>query len=135
MWIFTRWGFYSCVCARQGSGGPQEPVDPQLINVRTRDRVYLENLQSHLPDLIGGCDIHEIEGGDYAYQILISKSIWSQVMMTLNQEIDYDSFKTEAERKRGFENPHYVQLLRKIWTVLRSKPSGEPVKKKAKQKT
>jgi len=27
MWIFTRYGFFSAVCARQGDGGHGQPVD------------------------------------------------------------------------------------------------------------
>ena len=50
MWIFTRWGFFSCVCARQGDGDAEESVDRQQLMIRARTRVHLETLQSRLPD-------------------------------------------------------------------------------------
>lgn len=34
MWIFTKFGFYSLVCARQGDGRYGQPVDPGRMMVR-----------------------------------------------------------------------------------------------------
>ena len=34
MWIFTKHGFFSAVCARQGDGKHGQPVDPDRIMVR-----------------------------------------------------------------------------------------------------
>jgi len=36
MWIFTRHGFFSAVCARQGDGKHGQPVDPDRIMVIQR---------------------------------------------------------------------------------------------------
>ena len=45
MWIFTKYGFYSAVCARQGDGRHGQPVDPNRIMVRCRVRQHLETLK------------------------------------------------------------------------------------------
>ena len=34
MWLFTKHGFYSAVCARQDNGRHGQPVDPDHIMVR-----------------------------------------------------------------------------------------------------
>ena len=34
MWIFTKFGFFSAVCARQGSGKHGQPVEPTRIMYR-----------------------------------------------------------------------------------------------------
>ena len=34
MWIFTKHGFFSAVCARQGNGKHGQPIDLERIMVR-----------------------------------------------------------------------------------------------------
>lgn len=131
MWLFTQWGFFSCVCAREGTGEPEEPVDPQHVMVRTRVRVHLESLQAHLPDLIGGCEIIENGDAEYPYRIHVSKSIWSQVMMNLTQEIDYDNFTSALQSAPCFDDSNYLKQINKIRDIMQ--PDATP-RKTAKQK-
>jgi len=42
MWVFTKHGFFSAVCARQGDGTYGQPVDQDRIMVRARVRGHLE---------------------------------------------------------------------------------------------
>lgn len=37
MWMFTKYGFYSVVCARESSK-PNAPVDPTRVMIRARKR-------------------------------------------------------------------------------------------------
>ena len=135
MWLFTQWGFFSCVCAREGTGAPEEPVDPQHIMVRTRMKLHLESLQAHLPDLIGGCEIRENDDAEYPYRIHVSKSIWSQVMMNLTQEIDYDNFTSSLETAPCFDDCNYVKQMKKIRDIMQPGSSaGSLPRKTAKQK-
>jgi hypothetical protein len=69
MWIFTKHGFYSAVCARQGDGKHGQLVDPNRIMVRARVRDHLEALKRRFPDLLGQCQIRESPDADYAYRI------------------------------------------------------------------
>ncbi len=52
MWLFTKHGFYSAVCARQGDGSHGQPVDPDRIMVRTRVPGRLDVLKQRFSDLL-----------------------------------------------------------------------------------
>lgn len=118
MWIFTRWGFFSCVCAREGDGDLEESVDPQQLMIRARARVHLETLQSHLPDLIGACEIMEYPDADYPFRIFVGKGIWSQVMIALSQELDYDNFKNAVSQEPELDDPLYLERLNEIACIM-----------------
>jgi len=49
MWIFTKYGFFSAVCAREGSGRHGQPVDPDRIMIRARLLSHLEALLKRFP--------------------------------------------------------------------------------------
>lgn len=118
MWLFTKYGFYSAVCARQGDGQNGQPVDPRRIMVRARVRAHLEALQQRLPNLVGGCDIREDIGSDYAYRLFIDKESWSQALVELNAELDYDNFKSEVARFQGSTGRRYEHALHDVWDVM-----------------
>ena len=69
MWIFTKYGFFSAVNARQGDGKYGQLIDPDRIMVRARDRGHLVALKERFPDQLGRCDIHDFAGTDYAFRI------------------------------------------------------------------
>ena len=118
MWLFTRYGFYSAVCARQGSGKLGEPVDPNRIMVRARNRKHLEALQERFRVLIGGCEIQDNVGTDYPFRFFAEKAVWSQVVAGLSEELDYDNFKSEVARSLGKDGADYETALHKIWGVM-----------------
>ena len=120
MWIFTRYGFFSAVCARQGEGHYGAPVDPDRIMVRARARAHLEALLARFPDQLGSCEIRESSATDYAFRILVSKSAWSDVMAELARDIDYGNFKSEVARHQGSAGAAYEDTLHEVWgTMLR----------------
>ena len=118
MWLFTKHGFYSAVCARQGDGSHDQPVDPDRIMVRVRVRNHLEALKQRFSDLLAECEIKEFTGTDYAFRIFVPKSIWSQVLVGLNEEMDYDNFKSEVARHQGSEGAAYEHSLHEVWSVM-----------------
>jgi len=118
MWIFTKHGFFSAVCARQGNGKHGQPVDLERIMVRARLRSHLESLKLRFPDLIGKCDLLESAGTDYAYRIFVPKSAWVQVLAGLAEEIDYDNFKSEVARHQGKAAIPYEHSLHDVWSVM-----------------
>src|SRR5262249_22963272 len=118
MWIFTKHGFFSAVCARQGDGKHGHPVDRDRIMVRARLRNHLEGLKKRFPDPLTGCDIKESAGTDYAYRLFVSKSAWEQVVQGLAEETDYDNFKSEVKRHQGKDGAAYVQSLHEVWSVM-----------------
>jgi len=118
MWIFTKHGFFSAVCARQGDGRHGQPVDADRIMVRARVRAHLQALKERFPGLLGLCEIQGFGGTDYAFRIFISKSVWSQVVSGLAEEIDYDNFKQEVGRHQGKAEAAYEHSLHDVWSVM-----------------
>jgi len=118
MWVFTKHGFFSAVCAKQGSGKHSDPIDPDRIMIRARVRPHLEALKRRFPDLLGLCDIQEFAGTDYAFRIFVDKAAWSQVLSGLAEETDYDNFKSEVARHQGHAGATYERLLHKVWEVM-----------------
>jgi hypothetical protein len=118
MWLFTKHGFYSAVCARQGDGRDGQPVDPDRIMVRARVRKHLDALQERFAGLLGDCEIQEFPGSDYAFRIFVDKPVWSQVLVGLNDELDYDNFKSEVARHQGTAGAAYEHSLHEVWSVM-----------------
>lgn len=117
MWLFTKYGFYSVVCSREGDGAHGQPVDPGRVMVRARVRGHLEALKARLPELLAGSEIQHSKGTDYAYRLFVDKARWSSVLVRLNEEMDYDNFKSEVGRGQG--NEAYEQALHEVWGVMR----------------
>lgn len=118
MWIFTKYGFFSVVSARQGDGGHGQPVDPGRMMVRARVGKHLEALKCRFPDLLGGCEIKEFVGTDYAFRLFVDKAVWSEVLVGLNEDLDYDNFKSEVARFHGREGKDYEHALHDVWSVM-----------------
>jgi hypothetical protein len=118
MWLFTRYGFFSVVCARQGSGDMGQAVDPQRIMVRARLKAHLQSLRERFPDLLDACEIREFPGSDYAYRLFVEKSAWMQAVVELTSEMDYDNFKSEVARFQGRAGREYEKALHEVWEVM-----------------
>jgi hypothetical protein len=118
MWIFTKHGFFSAVCARQGDGKHGQSVDLDRIMVRARVRGHLEALKKRFLDLLGPCEIQESVGTDYAYRLFVQKSAWTRVLAGLAEETDYDNFKSEVSRHQGQPGAPYEHSLHEVWSVM-----------------
>lgn len=118
MWLFTKYGFYSAVCARQGDGSHGQPVDTNRIMVRARVRKHLEALINRFSDLLDGCEIKQFRGTDYAFRIFMDKPVWSQVLVGMTEELDYDNFKSEVVRFQGSMGAAYEHALHGVWSVM-----------------
>ncbi len=75
MWLSTKYGFFSAVCAREADGPSGDPIDATRITVRARVRQHLEALQKRFPDLLGKNRILDYVGTDYAYRIFVPKQV------------------------------------------------------------
>lgn len=118
MWLFTKYGFFSAVCARQGDGRHSQPVDPTRIMVRARLKPHLEALKERFPEHLANCKIMEFPGSDYAFRIFVTKTNWSVVLVGLNEELDYDNFKSEVARFQGQDGESYEHALHDVWSVM-----------------
>lgn len=118
MWIFTKHGFFSAVCARQGNGDHGQPVDLNRIMVRARLHSHLESLKERFPELLDECEIQTTGGTDYAFRFFVQKPNWEQVMSKLAEETDYDNFKSEVARHQGLAGADYEHSLHAVWSVM-----------------
>ncbi len=118
MWIFTKHGFFSAVCARQGSGKHGQPIDPDRVMVRARVRGHLEALQRRFSPLMGECEIQESPHTDYAFRVFLPKVAWSQVLAGLGEELDYDNFKSKVARSQADGMARYEGSLHDVWEVM-----------------
>lgn len=118
MWIFTKHGFFSAVCAREENGKHGQLIDPNRIMVRARVRDHLESLKKRFPELLGECKIQEFIGTDYAFRLFVQKSAWMQVVSGLAEETDYDNFKSEVARHQGRAGAAYEHSLHEVWSVM-----------------
>ncbi len=75
MWIFTKYGFLSAVCARQGEGSHGQPVDPDRIMIRGRLRSHLEAVKNRFSGLLGEYEIREFAETDYAFGLFVPKIV------------------------------------------------------------
>lgn len=116
MWLFTKHGFYSVVCARQGDGGYDQPIDENRFMVRARLRQHLEALKTRFPALLGDTDIRAFPGSDYAFRIFVPKAAWVKVAAELTEEIAYDNFK--AEVAQGSASDDYEAALHEVWSIM-----------------
>ena len=114
MWLFTQYGFYSVVCARDLAGNPAR-VDPDTLMVRARCRWHLESLQKRFPQLATFA-ITDTANTDYRFRIVVPKPVWSEVTQELTAEIDYGNFKDRAHDRSGDDK--YVHALHEVWEVM-----------------
>lgn len=63
VWLFTQYGFFSVVCARDLTG-KTKGIDPKTFMVRAGSRQHLESLQSRCAEL-RGFEIADTKNTDY----------------------------------------------------------------------
>jgi len=119
MWLFTSYGMYSAVCARQGTGKKGEPIDTERMMVRARDRDHLENLKLLFPDELQDVEIVESKYNDYRFRLFVDKKVWALLVATLVMCEDYDNFKGSIDRTLPKEQagPYHGTCTR-VWGVL-----------------
>ena len=125
MWLFTRWGFYSIACARQGDGGNENEINSHSLVIEAFSQQHLEALKAHLPDLIGNSFIQEVAESELRFHMIVDKNIWSQVMLSLSQELNYDDFREEMVQKHSMDDPSYLKAMTDIEQFFSKTPSTE----------
>jgi hypothetical protein len=127
MWIFTKYGFYSAVCARSVDEPSQPAVDAERVIVRSRLLVHLKALRNRFHELLS---FHEIEASNetnYAYRMFIPKEIWGEILQALAEEMAYDNFRFEVAKFQRQAGSDYLQTLEKIWMATQQLQPAQPV--------
>ena len=114
MWLFTKYGFFSVVCARKNSGmGPD--VETETLMIRARSKNHLENLAKNFQDL-NDYQIATTYETDYRYRIFVPKNVWSNIMKELSNEIDYGNFKGKVHS--SMQDEEFSHCLGDIWSIM-----------------
>lgn len=114
MWIFTKNGFFSVVCARKNEGLSQD-IDQSKLMIRSRSKKHLKNLIEESKQLTD-CEIVEMSHADYKYRIFVDKNIWADVMKDIVEDIDYSNFKNKV--KKNLQDSSFNSSLGEIWSVM-----------------
>ena len=114
MWLFTKHGFYSVVCAK-AHGGRGPGLDESLLMARGRRHAELAALIAAFPEELAGREIKVDGGTDYRYRLLVPRGVWQRVAARLAAEVDYGNFKGEAARATGGE---YAGAPHEVWGVM-----------------
>lgn len=118
MWLFTKYGFFSVVCARAGDGSGNSPVDPDRMMIRGRLRDHLERLKARCAPRLDASDIAESRDADYRYRMFVSKEAWQAIASELAGEVDYDNFKSAVAQYQGAAGQAYDEALHDVWGVM-----------------
>jgi hypothetical protein len=104
MWLYTKLGFFSIV--------HKPPCKKDELLVRTRCREDLEALSRKLSqssDLKG--EIIESKDSDYAYRMVVPRSILAPFMASLIDELDYGNFKATLPHIKRNSKWHAYRML------------------------
>jgi hypothetical protein len=115
MWVFTKYGFFSVVCARTGDGGKGSEVDYTRVQVRARVKEHLLELMRRFNIEL---EILETPAADYRFRIVMAKSDWSSIAAKVVAEVDYVNFKSEAGRRESVLGMLYEEALHEVWSVM-----------------
>ena len=114
MWLFTKYGFFTVVCARKdpeiGSG-----VETETLMVRARSKKHLENLAEKFQES-KDYKIATTFSTDYRYRILVPKKIWNNVMTEMSKEIDYGNFKGKVHS--AMQDEEFSRCLGDVWRIM-----------------
>jgi hypothetical protein len=118
MWLFTKYGFFSAVCARKGKKGKKgKELDPNLFMIRARIQEHLEALIERFEEL-ADCKIKNSNNTDYRFRIFVPKETWAVVMAALTLEIEYGNFKSAVHATQPHEDGGYTKKLHDVWSVM-----------------
>ncbi|MBT4692212.1 MAG: hypothetical protein HOB73_02590 [Planctomycetaceae bacterium] len=118
MWLFTQYGFFSTVCAREGDGSRSHAVDEGRVMVRARLQGHLEGLKLRFPEELANLEIVETQETDYRYRLFADKTVWARVLQLLGDELDYDNFKSKVARNLDGVGDEYEQSLHDVWDIM-----------------
>ena len=79
-------------------------------------------MKNRFSSLLTDCEIQEFAGTDYPCRIFVPKTVWSQVLAELNEELDYDNFKEAVACYQGSAGAAYEHSLHEVWSVMNRLP-------------
>jgi len=108
MWLATKYGFYSVVCAHGVHGEPSTT----LMMIRARKHAHLAALKRFHPEL---GKIKKSVGTDYPYRIIARRDVVLLVVARLAADIEYKNFKNAAHDEAPGDGA-YGRFLYEVWS-------------------
>jgi len=118
MWLFTRYGMFSAVCAKTDFNptAPPAAVDPNKVVVRSRYTGDLQRLLDAFPEPLEGAEIIKTPNRDYCCRVVVTRDAWAEVCAMLAMEMTYTNFKSGVAKHRGKDQ--YESALHRVWSVM-----------------
>jgi hypothetical protein len=120
MWLMTKLGFFSVVCARADGG--KGPMDPNLLQIRARMVAHLRALQNAFPEQLGSLEIRVTPNADYGARLIVPKYVWVAMQPAMVDMIDYGNFKNELTRTGQHR---YHDACSRVWAVMHGLQTDE----------
>jgi hypothetical protein len=119
MWLMTRYGFFSIVCAHDEKGRPHKT----LMMIRARNKEHLKRLQKFDARFE---QIVETGNTDYPYRIIAERDAVVPLAARLMDDVDYSNFKKAAAAPTGAPgDAAYHAFLHSVWAAgLHMEPKG-----------
>lgn len=115
MWLYLIYGFFSIACAKSDDGITN---DPNVIMIRVRIREHLENLKARFPDLLGKAKIVHSDDTDYAWRIIVPKSVWISVISQVVEEQTWSNYKSEVAKNKSHLKSGFEKALHRVWAIM-----------------
>jgi len=115
MWLYLIYGFFSIASAKSEDGITN---DPNVMMIRARIREHLQNLKVRFPDLLGRAKIVYSEDTDYAWRIIVPKSIWISVISQVAEEQTWSNYKNEAAKNKSHVKSGFDRALHRVWAIM-----------------
>lgn len=120
MWIFTTFGFFSVVCARRDKNKADQFVSHDILMVRARDFVHLENLRDRCDILKHHRIIHSTDT-DYPVRMIVTKAEWLFILSCVTADLNFSNFKEKIMQVADddFRMRDYSKSLGDVWYRMR----------------
>jgi len=114
MWLTTRFGFFSAVCAKKKTKKSELNYDRVMLRARRRD--HLVKLHKAFPAWVPEPSlIHESTKADYRYRVFIERAVFVRLVTELALDIDYGNFKDKC--KDDGADTEDLKFLHAMWGV------------------
>lgn len=121
VWITSRFGFFSAVCARKDTGkksvkGAKVELDYGRVMLRARRREHLVKLHLAFPSWVPAPGtIYESEKSDYRFRVFVEREKFVRLMTELALDVDYGNFKDKCKDSGADEIDQ--KFLSAVWGV------------------
>lgn len=118
MWLMTRYGFFSMVCAAEESVATRHKTPHgSLMMIRARREEHITALVAAYPNILAEASpIQRTDNTDYPVRVFVDRCAVSLLVSALALDIDYCNFK-DAVHKHRPKDYDYSDFLVAVWSA------------------